>query len=81
MTAIYEDLKNNNQDYNGVAPAADANNFTRWNVGSNTTGNVYLSFDYSAGFGKNVNNVTAANIVKINNVATNNITKLNGVSA
>ena len=75
-------LMNNNQDYNGVAPAADANNFTRWNVGSNTTGNIYLSFDYAApGFGKNVNNVTAANIVKINNVATANITNLNGVSA
>ena len=35
----------------------------------------------AAGFGKDVNNVTAANIVKINNVATANITKLNGVSA
>ena len=68
-------------DYNGVAGALDVSNITNWNIGSNTTGNVYLSFDYSAGFGKNVNNVTAANIVKINNVATNNITKLNGVSA
>ena len=68
-------------DYNGVAGALDVSNTTNWNIGSNTTGNVYLSFDYSAGFGKNVNNVTAANIVKINNVATNNITNLNGVSA
>ena len=68
-------------DYNGVAGALDVSNTTNWNIGSNTTGNVYLSFDYSAGFGKNVNNVTAANIVKINNVATANITNLNGVSA
>jgi len=69
-------------DYNGIAGAVDVSNTTNWNIGSATTGNVYLSFDYAApGFGKNVNNVTAANIVKINNVATANITKLNGVSA
>ena len=35
----------------------------------------------AAGFGKNVNGVTAANIVKINGVASANIVKLNGVSA
>ena len=35
----------------------------------------------AAGFGKNVNGVTAANIVKVNDVATGNIVKLNDVSA
>ena len=35
----------------------------------------------AAGFGKNVNGVTAANIVQINGVASGNITELNGVSA
>ena len=72
----------NATDYNNLNLAVDVNNNTNWNVGNNSTGNIYLSFDYEApGFGKNVNNVTAANIVKINGVATANITKLNGVSA
>ena len=51
-------------------------------LASTGTGRALLTVTHSsAGFGKNVNNVTAANIVKINNVATANITKLNGVSA
>ena len=67
-------------DYNGIAGAVDVSNTTNWNIGNNTTGNVYLSFDYAPpGFGKDVNNVTAANIGKVNNTATANIKKLNNV--
>jgi len=51
-------------------------------LASTGTGRALLTVTHSsAGFGKNVNNVTAANIVQINGVATANITKLNGVSA
>ena len=35
----------------------------------------------AAGFGKDVNGVTAANIVKVNDVASANIVKLNDVPA
>ena len=51
-------------------------------LASTGTGRALLTVTHSsAGFGKNVNNVTAANIVQINGIATANITNLNGVSA
>tara|TARA_R100000482_G_scaffold114862_1_gene57729 strand:+ start:177 stop:878 length:702 start_codon:yes stop_codon:yes gene_type:complete len=66
-------------DYSNIAPITDINNAGFLNVGSNTAGNVFLTFD-DPGYGNNVNGVTASNIVKINDVATADITKLNDIS-
>lgn len=70
-----------NADYTGLGLIADANNAGYMNVGSNTGGNTYLSFDYAdAGYPNAVISVAAANISKINSIATANIDKVNSVS-
>tara|TARA_R100001460_G_scaffold108178_1_gene158544 strand:+ start:1626 stop:2333 length:708 start_codon:yes stop_codon:yes gene_type:complete len=66
-------------DYNGLGMITDVNQNAIGNIGNNTTGNVYLSFD-EPGYGNNVNGVTASNIVKVNDVAAGSITKLNDVA-
>jgi len=66
-------------DYSDIAPFLDINNNGFMNVGNNTTGNVYLSFD-EPGYGNNVNGVTSSNIVKVNDIAAGSITKLNDIA-
>jgi hypothetical protein len=71
----------NNGDYNNLNVAVDNNNITNWNIGSNTTGNIYLSFDYAGpGYPNIVNAIAAANIEKISAIASSTIDKVNGVS-
>ena len=70
-----------NADYTGLGLISDANNIGYMNVGSNTGGNTYLSFDYAdAGYPNAVISVAAANISKINSIATGDIDKVNSVS-
>ena len=71
----------NSGDYNNLNVAVDNNNITNWNIGSNTTGNIYLSFDYAGpGYPNIVNGIAAANIEKINAISSANIDEVNSVS-
>ena len=67
-------------DYNGLnsGVATDMRMYLNW--GSNTTGNVYLQFDYAAppsGYGNKINAVTANASNKINAVIYSSINKVN----
>ena len=71
----------NSGDYNNLNVAVDNNNLTNWNIGSNTTGNIYLSFDYAGpGYPNTVNAITNDNIEKINAIGSANIDEVNSVS-
>ncbi len=66
-------------DYTGLGPVSDVNITGYMNVGGNTSGNTFLSFD-DTGYGNNVNGITASNIVKINDEASSGIVKVNDIS-
>ena len=69
-----------NVDFTGLGPVADQNVNGQMNVGGNTSGNVFLTFDFAeAGYGNDVNTVTSTNISKVNTIATGNIDKINAV--
>jgi hypothetical protein len=71
----------NTGDYNGIAVGVDQSNITNWNVGNNSTGNIYLSFDYAGpGYPNTVNAITNDNIEKINAISSANIDEVNSVS-
>ena len=70
----------NATDYNNLNLAVDVNNNTNWNVGNNSTGNIYLSFDYEApGYGNKVNSILPANVSQINGISNSNISQVIGV--
>ena len=70
----------NSTDYNNLNLAVDVNNNTNWNVGNNSTGNIYLSFDYEApGYGNKVNSILPANVSQINGISNSNISQVIGV--
>tara|TARA_R110002050_G_scaffold25851_2_gene68783 strand:- start:289 stop:996 length:708 start_codon:yes stop_codon:yes gene_type:complete len=70
----------NTGDYNGIAVGVDQSNITNWNVGNNSTGNIYLSFDYEApGYGNKVNSILPANVSQINGISNSNISQVIGV--
>ena len=69
-----------NVDFTGLGPVADQNVNGQMNVGGNTSGNVFLTFDFAeAGYSNTVNTVTSTNISKVNTIATGNIDKINAV--
>ena len=61
----------NATDYSNLNFPVDATNTTNWNIGSNTTGNVFLSFDYSA----------PSSFTDINSVSEAQLSEVNGVSS
>jgi len=74
----------NSGDYNNLNVAVDNNNITNWNIGSNTTGNVFLRFDYTPpvvpGYGNIVNGVTGTSIGNVNKIQSADISTVIGVS-
>ena len=71
----------NATDYNNFNLAVDVNNATNWNIGSNTTGNIFLRFNYEApGYGNAVIGVPGANIEEVIGVGGANIVSVIGVT-
>tara|TARA_B100000767_G_scaffold86449_1_gene83082 strand:- start:189 stop:905 length:717 start_codon:yes stop_codon:yes gene_type:complete len=71
----------NATDYNNFNLAVDVNNSTNWNIGSNTTGNIFLRFNYEApGYGNAVIGVPGANIEEVIGVGGANIVSVIGVT-
>jgi len=71
----------NATDYNNLNLAVDVNNATNWNIGNNSSGNIYLSFDYEApGYGNAVIGVPGANIDEVIGVGAANIVSVIGVT-
>jgi hypothetical protein len=68
-------------DYNNLNIAVDNNNLTNWNVGNNSTGNIFLRFDYAApGYDNEVNAIIPASISKVLGIVTADISKVNGIA-
>ena len=61
----------NSTDYNNFNLAVDVSNTTNWNIGSQSTGKVFLSFDYSA----------PSSFSDINSVSEVQLSEVNGVSS
>jgi len=72
----------NNTDYANLNLAVDVNNLTNWNIGSQSTGNVFLSFDYVApGWNNEINGVVNPLIIDdINTKSRSSIAEINTVS-
>ena len=70
-----------NVDFTGLGPISDQSVNGQMNVGGNTSGNVFLTFDFAeAGYGNDVNAVPSTSISKVNEVSTGNISKINAAS-
>ena len=70
-----------NVDFTGLGPIVDQSVNGQMNVGGNTSGNVFLTFDFAeAGYGNDVNAVPSTSISKVNEISTGNISKINAAS-
>ena len=68
-------------DYNNLNLAVDTNQTTVWTIGNNSTGNVFVRFDYEPpGYGNNVIGVPSDPDNKINDVGYANVFQVIGVS-